>query len=1199
MVSDEEGALAPGIANATSVGKRAGGFWMETLARKGTVPWGDDPNYKVFRNVIDYGADPTGQKDSADAINRAITDGKKCGSKCNGSTVKNAIVYFPHGTYKVTRPILVLFGTQMIGDATNWPLIQASSAFIGLGVMETDKYIGGDRPGPDKLDAEYYVSTASFYRQIRNFKIDITAANNNQNISCGWVWKTTTVKNCNEGFRLASPDGSGTIGSVSFVDSTFTGTKKAIIIGKPSVEPGTNTTGLVLDNIVIDGTIEDVTGKQYLGPGSYESWVFGPTYSKDGKRSFVTGETMEYARQSSLQGGSSDGLPLNPYYERQRPQYTDKGTGDFIHMKDYAKGDGSTDDTNGVQNAFDAVTDGNKILYVDAGTYLIGDTVTIPKDAKIVGETWAQFAAFGQKFSDPKNPRVMLKVGNAKDIGSVEMQDLILTTKGATAGAILMEWNVQAKTQGSAALFDVHARIGGVLGTGLTEKECPSSQTDPKGQCQAASLVMHLTQDASGYFDNMWLWTADHNIDDPNLDDAYNDMPFTSAYTRNSPVQKATNIPVVTSLGLILQNSHNIHIGGAGTYSWFSYYTQECIDLHTCQNVLWYAKDNFENVRVQHIIGIGAKYVLVSEGKGILATDNLAMKEHPAWAQISIFDAPSKGKDTENPDSPDVCDLKDGTYDPNDVPDRLGEYRDPIFETSGDAPWPEVTFITIMNLTPYRFKFRKDLSNQCQINGDFGDVPAGHARQMRAEYDTKEANEDYYYRTIWDMSEWGLGYKEYKNPAAEVAVNFVITGREEYGYYTSMDWASSPQGWMQALRPVIKDRQLRHVVMPGTHDSGMGRWTHSWGGVPANSQSQGLNFYEQLVAGARWFDLRVVEYRDNNQEYLAVHVINELSGYVMGGGGEKLEDIINGINRFTTETPGEAIFLWVRYLNRLSNALVGHKADTRLMNIWFDKFKLINNRCNGLNGFDTSPKMDKRNMSEFMDNNNGKGCVIIIFDTGDDIEPGAPKALPEEGIYETSNLSRYDHWSNTNDDEIPHKDDGSDRLLISQWLLTGQGADAAFGPSLDRAALYTVNQLLYVVGVNAMSPDSYPSVLMVDYFGAMYVGDYGSWDVRDPSLRTLAIGLNLYMASQNCNVSSVKNPLLNRRADPQRLMTAASADAAAGRPQQWNGVIFAKGTRFDEPPPGFSPMYPPLEPGTKFMNGSVVEPPIGGTTLDC
>ncbi|KAK3321869.1 hypothetical protein B0H66DRAFT_601349 [Apodospora peruviana] len=80
--------------------------------------------------------------------------------------------------------------------------------------------------------------------------------------------------------------------------------------------------------------------------------------------------------------------------------------------------------------------------------------------------------------------------------------------------------------------------------------------------------------------------------------------------------------------------------------------------------------------------------------------------------------------------------------------------------------------------------------------------PAGHAREMKAQYDSK-----------------CLGYKGSKNPAAEVAVNFVITGIEEYGSYTSMDWASSAQGWMmRALRPVINDRELRHVVMLGTHD---------------------------------------------------------------------------------------------------------------------------------------------------------------------------------------------------------------------------------------------------------------------------------------------------------------------------------------------------------------------------------------------
>lgn len=47
----------------------------------------------------------------------------------------------------------------------------------------------------------------------------------------------------------------------------------------------------------------------------------------------------------------------------------------------------------------------------------------------------------------------MLKVGNVGDVGSMEMQDLIFTTQGPTAGAILVEWNIQAKSAGSAGLW--------------------------------------------------------------------------------------------------------------------------------------------------------------------------------------------------------------------------------------------------------------------------------------------------------------------------------------------------------------------------------------------------------------------------------------------------------------------------------------------------------------------------------------------------------------------------------------------------------------------------------------------------------------------------------------------------------------------------------------------------------------------------
>lgn len=67
------------------------------------------------------------------------------------------------------------------------------------------------------------------------------------------------------------------------------------------------------------------------------------------------------------------------------------------------------------------------------------------------------------------------------------------------------------------------------------------------------------------------------------------------------------------------------------------------VDVHACQKALIFMQDNFKNVRLQHIITIGAKYSLVSDGQGVLATTNLGVEGHPAWSQITIFDVSGKG----------------------------------------------------------------------------------------------------------------------------------------------------------------------------------------------------------------------------------------------------------------------------------------------------------------------------------------------------------------------------------------------------------------------------------------------------------------------------------------------------------------------------------------------------------------------------
>ncbi|KAI4674684.1 uncharacterized protein J4E84_010554 [Alternaria hordeiaustralica] len=182
LVAEADAAGIPGNLTKRTVAAK-GTYWMGSIDRKGTVPWGDNATYAVFRNVLDYGAVGNGVTDDTKAFKAAMLDGKRCGKGCNGSTLKNAIVYIPPGTYLISTTIQMPFGTQVIGDANDRPTILASKSFIGMGVLSTDEYTGGGT-GADGLDEQYYINTANFYRQIRNVIIDVRQTRASQKVSC-------------------------------------------------------------------------------------------------------------------------------------------------------------------------------------------------------------------------------------------------------------------------------------------------------------------------------------------------------------------------------------------------------------------------------------------------------------------------------------------------------------------------------------------------------------------------------------------------------------------------------------------------------------------------------------------------------------------------------------------------------------------------------------------------------------------------------------------------------------------------------------------------------------------------------------------------------------------------------------------------------------------------------------------------------
>jgi hypothetical protein len=146
------------------------------------------------------------------------------------------------------------------------------------------------------------------------------------------------------------------------------------------------------------------------------------------------------------------------------------------------------------------------VVFFPAGIYLVKNTVFVPKGSIIVGEGWSQIMATGSSFADPTKPLVMVRVGNEGDTGSVQIQDMLFTVQGSTAGCILMEWNIAESSQGSAMMFDSHFRVGGAQGTNLQLAQCQDAA--PGSGCDAASMLLHLTPKSSGYFENIWAWVA-------------------------------------------------------------------------------------------------------------------------------------------------------------------------------------------------------------------------------------------------------------------------------------------------------------------------------------------------------------------------------------------------------------------------------------------------------------------------------------------------------------------------------------------------------------------------------------------------------------------------------------------------------------------------------------------------------------------
>ena len=371
------------------------------------------------------------------------------------------------------------------------------------------------------------------------------------------------------------------VGSVTFIDSTIVNTPIGILTAHDSQASTFSNGSLILENVSFKNVRTAVQGPKNAtalagtsGSMKVAAWGQGHEYTPTGPSSFQ-GFIPGFPRSNGLSVG-------NVYYERSKPSYATVPVSQFLSTRTTgAKGDGIADDTAALQKAINTASLSGQIVFFDAGTYRITKTLYVPRGSKLVGESFSVIMSSGPFFARMEHPKPVVQVGKPGEAGNVEWSDMIVSTQGSQAGAVLIEWNL-ASLEHKSGMWDVHTRIGGFAGSHLQNADCPApinsdassssnatssnttvstswkrplqnstssgwnatspslaynNSSNASSSCMAAFMSMHITESATGlYMENVWLWTADHDLDS------------------TLPNYANTNITIYTGRGLYIES---------------------------------------------------------------------------------------------------------------------------------------------------------------------------------------------------------------------------------------------------------------------------------------------------------------------------------------------------------------------------------------------------------------------------------------------------------------------------------------------------------------------------------------------------------------------------------------------------------------------------------------------------------------------
>lgn len=319
--------------------------------------------------------------------------------------------------------------------------------------------------------------------------------------------------------------------------------------------------------------------------------------------------------------------------------------------------------------------------------------------------------------------------------------------------------------------------------------------------------------------------------------------------------------------------------------------------------------------------------------------------------------------------------------------------------------------------------------------------------------------------------------------------------------------------WMGVAYNYLKDKTLKQIIIPGSHDSGMYKTTECTSLADASkTQTQGSNIYDQLLQGARYFDLRVVaQYKDGGDvEYKIAHV-TDVGKIVFDIGykgclGPSMDEVFNDIVKYAAD-PAHKSELVILKFSHFKNCCWPGFAEGWNADRQKDFTQYLTKKIGDyLVRYQGGKRIGELTYSEILASGNSDAAKILVVieslhDTVRDPAAGLyrykdynPKN-PNEKSSKSADLYVYDKYSNTDDleqmMESQHKkyvdpnNHGGDMYLLS-WTLTHDGVTS---PSVEAMA-HTANSRLpsnlyewYKAG--EINTTKMPNIIYVDYLNEL------------------------------------------------------------------------------------------------------------------